>query len=130
MINHFKGQSAGVLVGLLIFSLKSKIWFQFSIYLHFNYSIPVRKKIEMSLSKFNFKVSGIKNVRISKKQDRKKERQDLLKKAIPVLDLEQKSGKKRKMSASKVLNLCSELNLRISTEVSIPTTKDLDQGKV
>ena len=89
-----------------------------------------KKKIEMSLSKFNFKVYGIKNVRISKKQDRKKERQDLFKKAIPVLDLEQKSGKKRKMSASKVLHLCSELNLMISTKVSITTTQDLDQGKV
>ena len=84
----------------------------------------------MSLSKFNFEVYGIKNVRISKKQDRKKERQDLLKKAIPVLDLEQKFGKKRKMSASKVLHLCSELNLMISTKVSIPTTQDLNQGKV
>ena len=84
----------------------------------------------MSLSKFNFKVSGIKNLRISKKKDRKRERQDLLQKAIPVLDLEQKSGKKRKMSASKVLNLCSELYLRISTKVSIPTTQDLDQGTV
>ena len=84
----------------------------------------------MSLSKFNFKVSGIKNLRISKKKDIKRERQDLLQKAIPVLDLEQKSGKKRKMSASKVLNLCSELNLRISTKVSIPTTQDLDQGTV
>ena len=82
----------------------------------------------MSLSKFNFKVYGIKNVRLSKKQDRKKERQDLLKKAIPVLDLEQKPGKKRKMSVSKVLNLCSELDLIISTRVSIPTTQDLDQG--
>ena len=84
----------------------------------------------MSLSKFNFKVSGIKNLRISKKKDIKRERQDLLQKAIPVLDLEQKPGKKRKMSASKVLNLCSELNLRISTKVSIPTTQDLDQGTV
>ena len=81
----------------------------------------------MSLSKFNFKVYGIKNVRISKKQDRKKQRQELLQKALPVLDLEQKSRKKRKMSASKVLSLCSELNLTISTKVSIPG-QDLDQG--
>ena len=82
----------------------------------------------MSLSKFNFKVYGIKSVRISKKQDRKKQRQDLLQKALPPgLDLEQKSGKKRKMSASKVLNLCSELNLKTKTTMSMHG-QDLDQG--